>query len=233
MSNIALIMMGGSGTRFGANIPKQFVEVDGRPVFTYLLEAYEKYESVDLIYAVCHKDWLDFTSNYASELKINKLEEVIAGGSSRSQSVQYGLNAIAKKAKPSDVILIHDVTHPFIDKENVSRCIDYALLEGASTLVGACFDTMYQISEDNHIEKVVPRERIVSATAPECFKFDVVYPMYQNKTPEELEKMTSAGAMMVANGQSVRTVKTPLINLKITLHEDMEAFKKLLHGYYY
>lgn len=231
--NIALIMMGGSGTRFGAKIPKQFVEVDGRPVFTYLLEAYENFDEIDGIYVVCHSEWVGFTESCAKDHQISKLKAIVPGGANRSQSVQYGLDAIAHEAERDDVVLIHDVTHPFVDKDNVLKCVDYARDEGAATLVGACFDTMYQIDENDHIAHVVPREKIVSATAPECFRFEKVYPMYKGKAVDELEQMTSAGAMMLANGQSVRIVKTPLINLKITLHEDMEAFKKLLHGYYY
>ena len=231
--NIALIMMGGSGTRFGASIPKQFVEVDGRPVFTYLLEAYEHFDAIDSIFVVCHKEWLGFTEEYAKKYSIRKLKAVVPGGANRSQSVQYGFDAIAAHASDDDVLLIHDVTHPFIDKENVLKCIDFARNEGAATLAGSCFDTMYRVKENGCIDCVVPREELVSATAPECFRFGVVYPMYRGKSVNELEKMTSAGAMMVANGQPVRVVRTPLINLKITLYEDMEAFKKLLHGYYY
>lgn len=225
--------MGGRGTRFGAKIPKQFVEVDGHPVFTYLLEAYEQFDEVDSLYIVCHKDWIPFTEKWITNLKLKKVKKILSGGNSRSQSVQFGLNAIASQAKPSDVVLIHDVTHPFIDTENVKKCIIATQSVGAATLAGSCFDTMYKTNEEECIEKVIPREKIVSATAPECFRFDTVYPLYKDKSEEELECMTSAGAMMVANGQPVKVIRTPFINLKITLYEDMEAFKKLLHGYYY
>lgn len=231
--NTALIMMGGVGSRFGASIPKQFVEVDNRPVFTYLLEAYDKFPLVENIFIVCHPEWIDFTEEWAHRLSINKLKRVVGGGVNRSQSVQFGLEAIGELANDDDIVLIHDVTHPFLDKRNTAVCIEKAMQCGASTMVGTCFDTMYQVDSEGYINSVLPREFIVSATAPECFKFDVVFPLYKGKTAEELELMTSAGAMMVAHSQPVAIVRTPLLNLKITLHEDMEAFKKLIYGYYY
>ena len=231
--NIALIMMGGKGTRFGSDIPKQFVEVENVPVFLYLVEAYQQFKEVDKIVIVCHEDWKDFTRSWCRDKKISKLCDVVSGGANRSHSVQNGLDRISRIAENDDVVLVHDVTHPFIDKENVVECILFAREDGAATLAGSCFDTMYQLNTDDVIERVVNRESLVSATAPECFRFDVIWPLYDGKTVEDLEKMTSAGAMLVANGKKVRVIRTPLINLKITLHEDMEAFKKLLHGYYY
>lgn len=232
-NNHVLIMMGGTGTRFGASIPKQFVEVDGRPVFTYLVEAYEKFDLVADLTIVCHSDWVQFTQKWIEEICVKKPIQIVPGGANRSQSVQFGLNGLYRTAALDDIVLIHDVTHPFLDEANVIRCVNAAREVGAATLVGSCFDTMYETDSNDDIRSVVKRERIVSATAPECFQFGVIYPLYANKTVEELERMTSAGAMMIANGQRVRVVRTPLINLKITLHEDLEAFKRLMHGYYF
>lgn len=232
--NITLIMMGGSGTRFGATIPKQFIEVEDRPVFTYLVEAYQKFSYVDKIVIVCHGEWEKYTSDWCEKLKITKLEAIVQGGENRSHSVQKGLKKVLECCSdPGDVVLIHDVTHPFLDEANIEKCIQLALADGAATLTGACFDTMYRIDQDGCIAGVVDRDYVVSATAPECFQIGKVWPFYSDKSIDELGKMTSVGAMMVANGQKVHVVKTPLINLKITLHEDMEAFKKLLNGYYY
>ena len=231
--NNALIMMGGSGTRFGADIPKQFVMIEGKPVFAYLLEAYERFDLVDEVCVVCHKDWIDFTCDWAEKVGARKVKAVVAGGASRSQSVQFGLRTLSESMDPNDIVLIHDVTHPFIDMENVPKCVQACREVGASTLAGSCFDTMYEVDEGDVVSCVADRAHLVSATAPECFRFDVIYPLYQGKNAEELEKMTSAGAMLIASGRPVQAIRTPLINLKVTLREDMEAFEKLLHGYYY
>lgn len=231
--NYALIMMAGSGTRFGAAIPKQFVEVEGKPIFVYLAAAYESLDIVDGIVSVCHPEWIDYAVDCFRKEGISKIKRIVPGGSSRSQSVQLGLNALSSIASGNDVVLIHDVTHPFIDTEQVVECINAASEIGAATLVGSCFDTMYEVDSEGYISSILQRERVVSATAPECFRMDVVYPLFAGKSPEELEVMTSAGSMLAQNGRKVKVIRTPLINLKITLHEDMEAFKKLLHGYYY
>lgn len=231
--NIALVMMGGSGTRFGGDIPKQFVEVDGKPIFTYLLEDYESFDEVDLIYIACHKEWKAFTKKWVDKLAISKCADIVEGGDSRSGSIRNALLLMKNRVASEDVVLIHDVTHPFLDKANVGKCIEQAREKGASTLVGSCLDTMYQIKEDGSVDEVLNRNLVVSATSPECFTFGRIFPLYEGKTPEELAAMTSAGAMMVSNGEPLACVKTPLLNLKITYHEDMQAFVKLVHGYYY
>ena len=106
--NILLLMMGGSGTRFGADIPKQFVEVNGKPVFSYIVEKYGRNPLIDAMVIVCHKNWLDFTRERVDALEPLFPFTVTAGGASRSESVKKGLQAAAQYASTEDVVLIHD-----------------------------------------------------------------------------------------------------------------------------
>ena len=116
MSSYLLLMMGGSGTRFGADIPKQFVKVSDKPIFSYIVEKYEKSKLLDGMVIVCHSDWVDYTNCWVSDLQLNIPFEVVAGGSCRSESVKNGLAAVSRYAKDNDVVLIHDATHPYVVK---------------------------------------------------------------------------------------------------------------------
>ncbi len=79
-----LLMMGGSGTRFGAPVPKQFVEVEGKPTFSYLVEKYAKLRFADKVIVVCHADWVGFTDEWISNLELQDFDyAVVAGGWSR------------------------------------------------------------------------------------------------------------------------------------------------------
>ena len=231
--NTVLFMMGGTGTRFGADIPKQYIEVEGRPIYTYVVEAYAKIEAVDNIVIVSHADWIDFVNETNAKLGLQKIAGVVAGGSTRSESVLNGLTKISEFGDAKDVILIHDATHPYVDKEGTLKIIESVKKHGGATL-GACqYDTMYMMDENNMLTKVVPRQFIVSGASPEAFEFGTIYNIYKNADPQYFEQMTSAGAIALANNIPMEVVPTNLINLKITHKDDMEACKLLLKSYFF
>lgn len=232
--NILLMMMGGSGTRFGADIPKQFVEVHGKPVFSYIVEKYSKLTCIDAIVIVCHESWISYTEEWVEGLGVTCPWTVCAGGSSRSESVKNGLTAAAQWAGADDVVLIHDATHPYVDDESMDAVIAATHAHGGATLGERQYDTVYGINPETGIlEQVIPRETVVSGASPEAFMFGLIHDIYENTPMEQLELYTSAGALALANNIDMAVVGTNLINLKITYKHDMEVFKKLFHDYYF
>ena len=230
--NILLLMMGGSGTRFGAEIPKQFIQVENKPIFSYILKKYDDMEAIDKIVIVSHKDWIPYVYEWAEKLAVKKLETVVAGGDSRSSSVLNGLMAVESIAKEKDVVLIHDATHPYVDVKGTDEVISAVTEFGGATLGSLQYDTVYEMRE-GFIASVIPREKVVVGASPEAFQFQKIYNIYKNASEEELNKMTSAGAIALANNIPMKVVATNLINLKITYKDDMEAFKKLFYDYYF
>jgi 2-C-methyl-D-erythritol 4-phosphate cytidylyltransferase len=231
--NILLLMMGGSGVRYGADIPKQYILVEKRPVFSYIMAKYNSIEEIDKIVIVSHSAWLDYVEEWASKLGIGKLHRVVAGGATRSESVKNGLEAAYDIASPDDVVLIHDATHPYVDIDGTLDVIEEVKRVGGATL-GACqYDTMYRMDGDGMIGEVIPREEIVSGASPEAFTFGTIYEIYENSSKEELEAMTSAGAIALAHGIPMSVVPTNIINLKITYENDMDAFQRLFNGYFF
>lgn len=229
-----LLMMGGSGTRFGADIPKQFIKVAGKPIFSYILEKYDDCVSVDGVVVVCNASWVEYASSWINGLKLRVPVKVVAGGASRSESVRNGLMAVAKYAKDEDVILIHDATHPYVDEYSIPEAIEATKEYGGATMGEFQYDTVYQMSSETHIvEGVIPRESVVSGASPEAFLFGRLFPIYVNASIDELEQYTSAGALALAYDIPMKVVSTNLINLKITYRHDMEAFRKLFHNYYF
>lgn len=233
--NILLLMMGGSGTRFGADTPKQFVEVNGKPVFSYIVGKYTTLNCIDAMVVVCHALWLDYADDWVKKVVPAAFTyEVTAGGSSRSESIKNGLEAVSKFASAEDVVLIHDATHPYVDEGNLSLVIDATKHHGGATLGERQYDTVYSINaETNLLEKVIPREVVVSGASPEAFLFGKIYEIYANTPLEQLNQYTSAGALALAHEIDMEVVPTNLINLKITYKHDMEVFRKLFHDYYF
>lgn len=231
--NHVLLMMGGSGTRFGAAIPKQFVEVEGQPVFSYVMDKYDRFNKVDSIVLVCHAEWVDYADEWAKKLGIAKYVGTVAGGSTRSESVLNGLSRLAEFAADDDIVLIHDATHPYLDEGSTAEAIVATSKYGAATLGRKQFDTVYRTDLEGNLIEVVPREEIVSGASPELFKFGPIYRIYREASVEDLERFTSAGAIALANDIPMKVVPTDFVNLKITYRHDMELFERLFHGYYF
>lgn len=231
--NILMLMMGGTGTRFGADIPKQYILVNEKPIFAYILEGYQKCDFIDRIVVVSHKDWIDYVSEWKEKLNISKLSHITGGGDTRSESVLNGLASIADETCCEDVILIHDATHPYVDEEGTKLVIEGVEKYGGATLGQCQYDTVYQMNEETRmLEKVVPRRQIVSGASPEAFKFGDIYNIYTKATKDELEAMTSAGAIALEHGIDMQVVPSNVLNLKITYKNDMDVFLQMVDKYF-
>ena len=227
-------MMGGKGERFGAQIPKQYTDVEGHPLFTYIISGYTT--PLDLIHhivLVVNRDWIAFVREQMKHLDISIPWEVTEGGQNRSESVRNGLNTAMRTGDSEDIVLIHDATHPYTDIDGTRKVIRAVEEYGGATLAGAEYDTMYRIDTDGFVGDVVPRKNIVSGASPEAFKLGEIYKIYANASENELEQMTSAGAIALAHGIRMKTVQSRYINLKITHQTDMELFLRLKSGYFF
>ncbi len=231
--NTVLLMMGGSGTRFGADIPKQYVKVDGRPIFSYILEGYNRLSCVDKIIVVSHADWIDYVGEIASDLGADKLYKIVSGGETRSESVKNGLIAAKEYSSDDDVILIHDATHPYVDEKGCEEVIEGVKEYGGATLAQFNYDTVYRMDDDHILERIEPRFNIVAGASPEAFTFGRIYDIYMNSPKEELEQMTSAGAIALRHGIRMKVVRANVLNLKITYQDDMNLFTKLVKNYFF
>ena len=228
-----MLMMGGSGTRFGADIPKQYILVNEKPIFVYVLEGYQKCDFIDQLVVVSHKDWINYVQEWKEKSGLSKLNIITKGGDTRSESVLNGLIAIEPKVQGEDIILIHDATHPYVDIEGTKGVIEGVKKYGGATLGQCQYDTVYQMNEETQIlEKVIPRKQVVSGASPEAFRFEDIYNIYTKSTKSELEAMTSAGAIALAHGIDMKVVPANVLNLKITYKNDMDVFLQMIDKYF-
>lgn len=230
--NILLLMMGGSGTRLGADVPKQYIELENRPIFSYILEAHQNCPYIDKIVIVSHERWIGYVKKWVDWLGSDKVVEIVHGGEVRSASVRNGLKAMEPWAAPNDVVLIHDATHPYCDDEGILRVIEAVHQHGGATLAQAQYDTVYQTTEDGLVDAVLPRQLVISGASPEAFCYRTIYDIYCHASDEELREMTSAGAIARAHHISMQAVLTDVLNLKITYPKDLRLLTVLLHDFF-
>ena len=231
--NYLLLMMGGKGTRLGADRPKQYIEIDGIPIFLYILRSYNQLECIDEIVIVSNEMWIDYVEKWINNLEIKKPISIVSGGKTRSHSVYNGLKAIADKASDDDIVLLHDATHPYVDEDGTKKVIEAIKEYGGATLGAYQYDTVYRMNDEGFITEVIPRQELVAGASPEGFKFSEIFPIYDDADDEELEQMTSGGAIALEHGIKMKTIECNVINLKITYPHDLEIFKKTIHSYFF
>jgi 2-C-methyl-D-erythritol 4-phosphate cytidylyltransferase len=230
MSNIALLMMGGTGNRTKSPIPKQFIEINGKPIFLYILEGLDKLDCIDSVIVVVHKDWVEYSKKYTNDIK--KLYSVTEGGESRSESVLNGLEKAKEFAKDDDVVMMFDSTHPYVDEKGIEELISAVKTYGGATLGQRQYDTCYVVDKEDMLTKVMPRQEIVSGASPEGFLFKTIYDIYKNASSEELNSMTSAGAIALAHNVKMKVCTLNTINLKITYPQDIDILQKMFGLYF-
>ena len=154
--------MGGSGTRLGADIPKQYIELENRPIFSYIVEAHQNCGDIDKMVIVSHENWLEYVHKWVGWLGADKVAEIVAGGENRSASVRNGLKAMESWAGPEDVVLIHDATHPYCDEAGIRKVVEAVKKHGGATLAQPEYDTVYQCTGEGFVDKVLPRQLVIS-----------------------------------------------------------------------
>lgn len=231
--NAFLLMMGGSGTRFGRNRPKQYTIIDDAPLFSYILRKADTVSAIDRVVIVSHQDWLDYVSEWAEKVLKNKPYTVVAGGENRSQSVKNGLRALSGVASDGDVVMIHDATHPYVDPEGIRQIVQAVQEYGGATLASKNYDTVYRTNAEGFLERVEPREYIVAGASPEAFRYGDISRIYFGASDEELASMTSAGAIALAYHIPMKVVPANVLNLKITYPGDLQLFLQLIHSYFF
>lgn len=230
--NILLLMMGGIGSRFGSPIPKQFTEVDGKPLFRYILDAYDGSGLIDRTVIVCNSDWIDVAKQCMERFPGRCRTDIVSGGDTRSQSVKNAILYLKEDTGDDSCILIHDTTHPYLDRHAVEEAISMMGRYDGVTLCQREYDTCYSIDEKNVLSEI-PKKSVVSGGSPEIFRFGDLYRMYSETSDEVLDGMSSAGALALNNGLRIGYVPMSVLNIKITRPGDMDLFRNLVSTYYF
>lgn len=225
--NKALIIAGGLGNRFGAEIPKQFVEVNGRPIILYTLETFQTSTDIDSISVVCISGWESFVRKIAQKYQITKLEKIITGGNTRFESIYNGILSFRGEAQDDDLILIHDAVRACIDHGIICDSLAKATSYGASLTVAPCFDTMFISKDSKSIDGIYPREKLFKGQTPETIKFDIALKAY-TRAKKENHFIDSPTSLLMNLGVKVGLSRGNQGNIKITTQDDIILFKTFL-----
>ena len=167
--NYAIILAGGVGNRLGAGIPKQFVEVLGKPVIAYTMQIYQDHPEIDGIELVCVDGFQDRLARIAEDNHITKVMKIVKGGTEYEKSIMNGVAGLDGIAKPDDVVMIHWAASPFASAEIVSDNIRVCKEKGNAMSASPCF--LYERREGGEGErKNINRYSFSIFPAPKIFK---------------------------------------------------------------
>lgn len=228
MSNIALIIAGGSGNRMHQDIPKQFITVNERPVIVYTLEAFERHQEIDVIAVVCINGWENVLWAYAKQFNITKLKYVVTGGKNGQDSIRNGIYELEKYYDRDDIVLIHDAIRPLVSQDIISDCINKTIRHGNAIAVIPCAEAMMKTMDGIVSVGSYPRDRLKRTQTPQGFRIGNICDLHRRALEEGITNSVASCTLMIEMGEQVHFSLGSEKNIKLTTVEDIDIFKALL-----
>ncbi|RHE63119.1 2-C-methyl-D-erythritol 4-phosphate cytidylyltransferase [Streptococcus gordonii] len=229
MTVSALIFAGGTGKRMNTKtLPKQFLELHGKPIIIHTIEHFESHPEIKDIVVVCVDDWLDYCKDLLAKFNIKKVSQVVPGGETGQMSIFNGLEALREKYQGNDdYVLIHDGVRPLIDEEIISKNIESVKKYGTAITVKPVIETVVQVDEEDIINNVIERSTCQTAVAPQSFVLSEIYSLHMRAQAEKLFDMTDSATLARYYGLSLHTVMGSSENIKITTPSDFYIFRAI------
>ena len=227
--NIALLLSGGTGSRLGTDIPKQYMKVKGWPVIAYSFEQLALHEQIDAIWIVADAAWQEMLSHTLSRLDSGqKLRGFSRPGESRQLSIWQGLEDVRKSARDTDTVLIHDAARPCLTGEMISKCLQAAKGHDGAIPVLPMKDTVYASMDSRKIHALLDRSTIFAGQAPEVFTLGKYLAANRRLLPEKIRKINGSTEPAILAGLDVAMFPGDEENFKITTRADLARFERIV-----
>ncbi|MBP5555830.1 MAG: 2-C-methyl-D-erythritol 4-phosphate cytidylyltransferase [Lachnospiraceae bacterium] len=223
----AIILSGGSGTRMGSDIPKQYLEVSGKPIIAYSIETIEKSSDVDKILIVCAEEYRELIGKIMTGSP--KFAGFASSGETRQLSVLSGLNALKEVLGDDDGVIIHDAARPLVSGETIKKIAEELKYCDAVLPVLPMKDTVYEV-ENGMVVSNLERSRIAAGQAPEGFRFGPYLKANEDLLPDAIMKISGSMQPAVMAGMKIKTIPGDENNFKITTPADLTRFEEVTCG---
>lgn len=226
--NFVIILAGGVGKRMEADIPKQFMEVNGKPIIAYTIERFQSNEQIEKIVVVCVKDWTDHLHEIVKKFNLSKVEWIVEGGNTGHDSIRNGVFFLKDKIAPDDFIIVHDAVRPILPQKAINEVIRVAHEKGNASSSIACHPPIVYTEDFISGIKDVDREHVMLTASPQTFRYSLVLKCYEKAEQENKHDFTFTSSLLIHCGERVYFAKGTTSNIKITKREDLALFKALL-----
>ncbi len=224
--NVAILPAAGSGSRFGGQIAKQFLEVAGAPILVHTMRRFDACEAIGAIVVALRAEEIEPFARSLPGYGLRKPVRLVPGGAERSDSILNALDA-AREFAPA-LVAVHDAVRPFVTPEQIAAVLARAAETGGAILALPATDTIKEV-EDGRIVGTLDRRRIWRAQTPQAFRFDLLLRAnHEARAAGRSSVLTTDDALLVeALGIEVAVVEGAARNLKITTPEDLVLAERL------
>lgn len=232
--NIALIFAGGVGSRMHTKtaLPKQFLEVNSKPIIVYTLEKFQNTPEIDGIVVCIVDGWKEYFEQLIKKYQLTKVLEVTSAGVNTQSSQFKGLNAISKYADDNTVVLIHDGVRPLIDVATIQNNIVSVRKYGSAITVAKAIETVSQIEKDGtKITGIIDRTDCRMARAPQSYFYNEIMDLHHQAIEDGKTDFIDSATMMNNYNKELHVVEGPADNIKITTPIDYYIFKAIIEAH--
>jgi 2-C-methyl-D-erythritol 4-phosphate cytidylyltransferase len=220
MKRYAIIVAGGSGTRMGVDVPKQFIEILGKPVIIHTIDLFiNAYPDIEII-VVMNPKWVQLWHNIQCKFPVQNITITADGGPTRFHSVKNGLNKIAVK---ESVVGIHDAVRPLVGEEVIHAAYKEAEVFGNAIPVVPVYESIRL--KDGPFNESIDRNKLVIVQTPQCFQTGLIQNAYRQNYDE---KFTDDALVLENTGEKIRLVDGNIENIKITRPADIRVAETYL-----
>lgn len=225
--NYAIILAGGIGSRVGANVPKQFVEILGKPVLAYTIEAYQNHPDIDGIEVVCVKNYEQTLRELIAKYNLSKVKWICQGGATFQDSVYNGVENLKGEINDSDIVMVHYGAAPFTSEAIITDAIKVCQEHGCSVSVTPCFQLMGTNDANGESKSWVDRDKYVQLACPQSYKFKYICDIYEEAIEKNLLSKVEphTTSLMYLMGKTLYQSYGDQSNIKITTKEDLDMFE--------
>lgn len=219
MKVAVIITAGGKGERFGGEMPKQFIELKGKPIIIHTIEKFSNIPSVESIIIPVHSEWFTYTKELVAKYDLPKVKDVVVGGKERQDSIYNALQS--KSLEDIDIVMIHDSVRPFIEEKLINKMIELTEDYGAVIAGTAPKDPVKEINTKNEIQRTIQRNKVSISQTPQSFWKDIITNAYQKA--RDVNYIGSDSSQLVEFlGYKVSIVEGSELNIKITNQFDLK-----------
>lgn len=229
--SIAILTAGGIGSRTNMDVPKQFVNINDKPIIVYTLEAFQKHPNIEEIYVAVLEGWENVLQAYSKQFGISKLKRIVIGGKTGQESIYNGLKAIKEDHASTDrlVVTIHDGNRPFVNQDVITDNLVIQRLYGSAVAVVPTTEVVFLSDDGISSNQSFPREKMWRTQTPHSYYFDDLWSVHNDAIKDGVNNMAASCALMEKYGKPSFFSKGSEKNIKITTMEDLDIFKALIN----
>ena len=227
MKTHGIILASGTGSRFGGDVPKQFVRVCGRMIVEYTLDACLRTDAIDELSVVVSEPWKTAIETVVAPLRRIKPVRVVLGGATRRESCENGIAAIQEEDAK---VLLHNGVQPFVTPRTLTDCVDALDRYDAVSVGSPCVYTVLELDENRELKRIVRRDRSVNDLGPECFKLSFLRRVFA-ASRDDTNGTNLTGTIVARGLGKVFVVDGDPANTKITYADDLLFAERKFAGY--